>query len=149
MEADMKKLVFTAFFMAFFAVGVTVFAQNETRPNPVDDKDSQYYYVNVILEKIYPYSKGYVLQYKKNLFQYARIYVPANWFTDADSKGEIVTLPPGTVWPSLTVYYRNGQFSHVRLYVHRWINHPSWGNIPQGVNLDDQFENIESITIEY
>jgi hypothetical protein len=148
MEANMKKLAFAAIFVVFLAVGLTVFAQNQT-PNPIDDKDSEYYYVNVTLEKIFPYRKGYVVQYKKNFFQFARIYIPANWFTDADSKGEIITLPSGAAWPSLSVYYRNGQLSHVRLYVHRWASHPSWGSIPQGVNIDDKFENIETITIEY
>jgi hypothetical protein len=147
MEVIMKKLVFAAIFVVFLAVGLPVFTQSH--PNPTDDRDSEYYYVNITLEKIFPYRKGYVVQYKKNSFQYARIYLPGNWFTDADSKGEIITLPAGQVWPSLTVYYRNGAFSHVRLYIHRWASHPSWGSIPQSVNIDDQFENIDTITIEY
>jgi len=146
----MKKFVFAAIFAAFFVVGLAVFAQQEQdRPNRVDDKDSEYYYVNITLEKIFPYRKGYVVQYKKNIFQYGRIYLPANWFTDSDSKGEIITLPAGQAWPSLSVYYRNGSFSHVRLYVHRLASHSSWGSIPQSVNLDDQFDNIETIKREY
>jgi len=147
----MKKLVFAAVFVFFLvlAIGLPVFAQNEGRPNSMDDKDSEYYYVNVTLEKIFPYSKGYVVQYRKNFGQYGRIYLPANWFTDADSKGEILTLPAGKAWPSLTIYYRNGAFSHVRLYVHRWASHQTWGSIPQGINIDDQFENIENVSFEW
>jgi hypothetical protein len=147
MEVTMRKLIFSAIFVVFLAVGLPVFAQD--RPNSVDDRDSAYYYVNITLEKVFPYRKGYVVQYKKNSFQYGRIYLPANWFTDADSMGEIITLPAGQAWPSLTVYYRNGAFSHVRLYVHRWASHPSWGSIPQSVNLDAQFDNIETVVIEY
>jgi hypothetical protein len=149
MEVLMKKLVFAAVFVVLFAVGLPVFAQNEERPNSLDDRDSEYYYVNVTLEKIFPASKGYVVQYRKNFGQYGRIYLPANWFTDANSKGEIITLPAGKSWPSLTIYYRNGAFSHVRLYVHRWASHPSWGSIPQRFNIDDQFENIEAVALEY
>jgi hypothetical protein len=149
MEVRMKKLVFAAIFVAFLAIGLPVFAQDQARPNSIDDKDSEYYYVNITVEKIFPYSKGYVVQYRKNFFQYVRLYLPANWFTDADSKGEVITLPAGKGWPSLTVYYRNGQFSHVRLYVHRWSGHPSWGSVPQRINLDAQFENVDSVTIEY
>jgi hypothetical protein len=145
----MKKLVFTAFFVVFLAVGTTVFAQTETRPNPIDDKVSEFYYVNVSVEKVYPYSKGYIVMYRKGYGQFGRVYLPASWFIDASSKGEIITLPQGQAWPSLTVYYRNGQFSFVRLYVHRWANHPTWGSIPQNVNIDDRFENIDTITIEY
>jgi hypothetical protein len=150
MEAKfMKKLVFAAIFVVFLAAGLPVFAQDQPRPNSTDDRESEYYYVNVTLEKIFPYTKGYVVEYRKSFGQYGRIYLPAEWFTDASSRGEILTLPSGQAWPSLTVYYRNGSFSHVRLYVHRWASHPSWGNIPLGVNIDDQFKNIENVIIQY
>ena len=145
----MKKLVFAAIFVTFLVIGLPVFTQDQAHPNSTDDKDSEYYYVNITLEKIFPASKGYVVQYRKNFAQYGRIYLPAKWFTDADSKGEVINLPPGKAWPSLSVYYRNGAFSHVRLYVHRWASHPSWGSIPQRYKIDDQFENIETVAIEY
>jgi len=140
----MKKLVFMAIFVVFLAVGLPVFAQNQR-----DDKDSEYYYINITLEKIFPYRRGYVVQYRKGLFEYGRAYLPAEWFTDADSKGEIVTLPPGTVWPSMTIYYRNGIFSHIRLYIHRWSGHQTWGSIAQNINIDDKFDNLDSVQIEF
>ena len=140
----MKKLVFAALFVVFLAVGLPVFAQNQQ-----NEKDSEYYYVNITLEKIFPYRRGYVVQYKKNFFQYGRLYLPAEWFVDASSKGEIITLPPGKAWPSLTVYYKNGVFSHVRLYVHHVPNHESWGSIPQNAALDDKFDNVDSVKLEF
>jgi len=141
----MKNFVFSAIFVVFLAVGLPVFAQNRTD----ERKDSEYYYVNITLEKIFPYRKGYIVQYRKGLFQYGRAYLPAEWFAAADSKGEVIPLPPGKSWPSLSVYYRDGVFSHVRLYVHRWASHQTWGNIPQNVNLDGQFDDIETVKIEY
>jgi hypothetical protein len=140
----MRKLVFAAIFVVFLAVGLPVFAQNQK-----DERDSEYYYVNITLEKIFPYRKGYVVQYRKGLFQYGRAYLPSAWFTDAGAKGEVITLPPGKVWPTLTVYYKNGVFSHVRLYVHRLASHQSWGSIPQNINLDDKFDYLDSVKIEY
>jgi len=140
----MKKLVFAVILTVFVTAGLSVFAQNQK-----DDRDSDYYYVNIPLEKIYPYRKGYIVQYRKGLFQYGRAYLPAEWFAAADSKGEIITLPRGKTWPSLTIYYQNGVFSHVRLYVHWWASHETWGNIPNSVNLDDKFDNIETVKIEY
>jgi hypothetical protein len=71
------------------------------------------------------------------------------WFRDAAGKGELITLPPGRNWPYLTVYYKSGEFSHVRLYIHRSKAHETWGNIPLNVNIDDRFENIETITLEF
>jgi hypothetical protein len=140
----MKKLVFSVVFVVSLAVCLPVFAQNQK-----DERDSEYYYVNIPLEKIFPYHKGYVVQYRKGLFQYGRAYLPAEWFTAAAAKGEVIVLPPGKVWPSLTIYYKNGAFSHVRLYIHRLPSHESWGNIPQSINIDDKFDYIESIAIEY
>ena len=150
----MKKLLFTAILVVFFAVGLPVFAQTQTQTQTQsskqkDERDSEYYYVNVTLEKIYPYHKGYVVQYRKGLFQHTRAYLPAKWFIDADAKGEIITLPAGLAWPSMTVYYKNGEFSHVRLYVHRLASHATWGNIPQSVNIDSSFENVDSVAIEF
>jgi hypothetical protein len=144
MEVNMKKLVFAAVFIVSLAVGLPVFAQNQK-----DDRDSEYYYVNITLEKIFPYRKGYVVQYRKGFFQYGRAYLPAEWFTNADSTGEVVALPRGKAWPTMTVFYKDGVFSHLRLYVHRVPTHETWGSVPQNVNLDDKFDNIDSIKIEY
>jgi len=140
----MKKFVFSAIFVVFLAVGLPVFAQNQR-----DERDSDYYYVNITLEKIFPHRKGYIVQYRKGMLQYGRAYLPAEWFLEANSKGEIITLPAGQAWPSLTVYYKDGVFSHVRLYIHRWASHESWGTIPQNVDLSGKFDDIESIKIEY
>jgi len=144
MEVNMKKFVFAAIFIVSLAVVLPVFAQNQK-----DERDSEYYYVNISLEKIYPYRRGYVVQYRKGFFQYGKAYLPAEWFSDADSKGEVIVLPPGKAWPSMTVYFKDGIFSHVRLYVHRWASHQTWGSIPQNVNLDGNFDYIESVQIEY
>jgi len=139
----MKKLVFAAIFLATLSAGLPVFAQNQK-----DERDSGFYYVNITLEKIFPYRRGYIVQYRKGLFQYGRAYLPAEWFTDADSKGEIVTLPPGTAWPSLTIYYKDGVFSHVRLYIHRLATHTSWGNVPPSINIDDKFDYIDTVQLD-
>jgi hypothetical protein len=113
-----------------------------------EDKKSEFYYVNTTIEKIFPYRKGYVVQYRKNLIEIGRVYLPVEWFTDAASKGEIVRLGPGREWPSLSIYYKNGEFSHVRLYV-RPLSHQSWGNIPLTVNLDSYFEDVNDVRLEY
>jgi hypothetical protein len=140
----MKKLVFAAIFVVFLAVGLPIFAQTQR-----DERDSEYYYVNITLEKIFPHRKGYIVQYRKGFFQYGRAYLPSEWFTSADSKGEVIVLPAGKSWPSMTVYYKDGLFSHVRLYVHRWASHETWGSIPQNVEFSGQFDDIETIKIEY
>ncbi|HCC37834.1 MAG TPA: hypothetical protein DEQ14_09585 [Treponema sp.] len=140
----MKKLIFTVLFLTVFAVLTPVFAQTIS-----EDKASEYYYVNVDIEKIYPSRSGYVVEYRKSGNRMARVYLPNEWFTDAGGKGEIVSLPQGGNWPSMSVYYRSGEFSHVRLFIHKWKGHVTWGNIPLNVNINDRFEGVEGIALEF
>jgi len=140
----MRKLIIFVVFTAFLAAGLPVFAQDKKKGN-----DSEYYYVNVSLEKIFPYRNGYVVQYRKGVNQMDRAYLPMTWFSSSAGKGEIITLPTGNTWPSLTVYYKNGEFSHVRLYVHHSESHPTWGVVSQTVNLDSRFEDVETVDIKF
>ena len=141
----MKKIIIAAVFAAIIASGSPVFAQSSEQ----SEEKADYYYVNILLEKIFPYRKGYIVQYRKGLYGYARAYLPSEWFTNTASKGEIIGLPRGVSWPSLSVYYKNGEFSHVRLYVHPSPNHETWGIVPQNVNIDSSFENLEDVRLQY
>ncbi|MDR3168043.1 MAG: hypothetical protein LBT93_08865 [Treponema sp.] len=140
----MKKVVFIAAIFTMLSTVVPVMAADIP-----DDKRSEYYYVTVPIERIYPYRRGYVVSYQKGVTGIATVYLPVEWFTAASGKGELITLGSGTTWPHLTVYYRAGQFSHVRLYVRRERGHESWGNVPLNVNIDDRFENIDDLKLEF
>lgn len=124
---------------------VSLFAQNVP-----EDKQSEYFYYNVPIERIYPYRRGYVIKYRKGTSELATAYLPREWFNDAAGKGELINLTPGPAWPYLAVYYRAGEFSHARLYVFKNRSHTSWGNIPAGVNLDEHFDNVdENFRLEF
>jgi hypothetical protein len=138
----MKKLVFSVIVLA--ALSAPLFAQKFS-----EGKESEYFYVNVPLEKVYPYRKGYVVQYRKGVGQMARAYLPVEWFSKAAARGELHYLGSGTSWPYLAVYYKNGEFDHVRLYVRRNQGHETWGSIPLTVNIDDRFENVDDLKLEF
>jgi hypothetical protein len=138
----MKKFFFALVILA--ALSAPLFAQKFS-----EGKESEYFYVNVPIEKVYAYSKGYVVQYQKGLGQMARAYLPLEWFNGATARSELIYLGTGPAWPSLTVYYKNGDFSHVRLTVRRAVGHETWGTIPQGTNIDDRFENVEDLRLEF
>jgi len=140
----MKKLTVAAVFAVFLVIGSPVFAQDNHK-----EQQSEYYYKNISLEKIYPYRNGYIVQYRRGINTIDKAYLPMSWFTGSAGKGEIITLPQGKVWPSLTVYYKNGEFSHVRLYVHHLTSHETWGTIPQAVNIDSSFENVEKLDLKF
>ena len=112
-------------------------------------KESEYYYFNFPIEKIYAYRLGYIILYRKGENQIVRTTVPSHWFTDIGGKGEIIGIGSGKEWPSMTVYYKNGEFSHVRLRLRRDRSHETWGVVPLNRNIDDQFQDIEEVKLEF
>jgi hypothetical protein len=143
----MKKIIVARVFAAILAAGSPLFAQQDSR----EGQESEFYYINISLEKVFPYRAGYIVQYRKggSVGRLATTYLPMEWFTYAAGKGEIIGLPRGRGWPSMSVYYKNGEFSHVRLYVHPVYTHSTWGAVPQSVNIDDRFEGIDTIRLEF
>ena len=140
----MKKLIVAAVFTAVFVLGSPLFAQKIS-----PEKSSEYFYENVTLEKIYPSREGYILQYRKEVNGIGRVYIPNEWFTDAASKAELITLPRGKNWPSMTVFYKEGEFTHLRLYVHRWKGHQTWGNVPLNVDVEPYFKDVSTVKLEF
>ncbi|MDR0525998.1 MAG: hypothetical protein LBG90_09050 [Spirochaetaceae bacterium] len=146
----MKKIFGVSALCLILAGGTSLGAQ---------ESGSSYYYVNVPIERIYPYNKGYVVDYRTSSTgtRAARTYIPLEWFSDRVGeegnavirKGDIIALGSGKSWPYLTVYYKNGEFSHVRLYLRKERNHESWGYIQMGVNLDEYFQDVSDLKLEF
>ncbi len=134
-----------------FVTVIPVFAQDAGTRNNAGisaENESDMFYVNIPIEKIYPYQKGYVVLYRNNT-RLAQTYIPIEWFSGPEGKADLIRLGSGKRWPYLTVFYQNGEFSHLRLYVRREVTHETWGNIPVGVNIDDRFEGVETIILEF
>jgi hypothetical protein len=144
MEDKMKKFAFLVFLGAAVSLGFPLFAQEKRQ-----FKESEYYYVSVPIEKIYSYRNGYIVMYRKGVNQMARTYLPLEWFTNAGGKAEQIALGSGKAWPYLTIYYKGGQFSHVRVYVRRERSHETWGVVPMNLNIDEYFEGVEEINLEF
>ena len=135
----MKKAVLLVV-LAMLSIGASLFAQQH--------QESDYYYFSVPIERIYTHRLGYIVGYQKGLHEIAHVYIPHDWFTGAGGKGEIVTLGPGNEWPYMTLFYKNGIFSHVRLKLRSRI-HQTWGVLPLNVNLDDHFMDVYELRLEY
>ncbi|MDR2020221.1 MAG: hypothetical protein LBQ14_05570 [Treponema sp.] len=140
----MKKFSLLVLVVLVFSLGLPLFAQEKRQ-----FKESEFYYVSVPIEKIFSYRNGYVVVYRKGVNQMARTYLPLEWFVDAGGKAEQITLGPGKAWPYLTIYYKSGQFSHIRVYIRRERTHETWGVVPMNTNIDEYFEGIEDIKLEF
>lgn len=110
-------------------------------------KESEYYYITVPIEKIFYYKNGYIVLYQQG-YHLNRTYIPMEWFTVPTGKADMIALGTGSNWPQLTIYYKNGEFSHIRLYVRRNRAHETWGMVPLNVDIDQYFQNIEEIKLE-
>ena len=137
----MKRVIFL---LIVLAVVSPVFSQNNT------NERSSMYYVNVRVERIYPSVEGYIVQYLKNNSQIAIIGIPMEWFIDAAGRAELLQLPAGKNWPTMSVFFVDGEFSHLRLYVHRVKSHVTWGAVPQGADLARYFsEDRDTLNFQY
>ena len=135
----MKKLIVI---LLFLVVITPIFAQNNSEGR------SGTYYFNVPVERIFPTSQGYIIQYRGQA-AFHTIGIPNDWFFGAASRADIVILPRGQGWPSMSVFYVDGDFSHVRLYVHHSRGHISWGSISQGTDVSRFFQDGDSLTLNF
>ncbi|MDR1862549.1 MAG: hypothetical protein LBQ67_01370 [Treponema sp.] len=140
----MKKFSFFVLTVLVSSLGLPLFAQEKRQL-----KVSEYYYVSVPIEKIFTYRNGYIVVYRKGVNRMARTYLPKEWFANSTGKAETISLEAGKAWPYLTIYYKSGQFSHIRVYVRRERAHQTWGVVPMNVNIDEYFEGVEEIKLEF
>ena len=131
----------------------SVEAQQAQEPRSPEDRwgagnISELYYINVPIEKVYPYRLGYVVLYRKGANELGRAYIPYEWFRASVGKAQLFQLGDGKTWPCMSVFYKEGAFYGVKLYVAKRGTHLTWGNIPSNVNIDDRFQ-VESIDLGF
>jgi hypothetical protein len=140
----MKKLIIV---LVFLSVISPVFAQNNS--NNSNKEQPNVYYANVPVEKIYLAGTGYIVQYRRATSQIGTIGIPYNWFTDSGSVAELVKLPKGPNWPNMSVFYKDGNFSHIRLYVHWQASHQTWGVTPMGADVSKWFVEKDAFKFDF
>ena len=149
----MKKIILLLAFLLAFGHAASLFAQDQKKEDGETSskyKESEFYYYNVTIEKIFAHRLGFVVVYRRGSSNHlATTYIPSNWFSDIGGKGEIVGLGTGSEWPSMIVYYKGGEFSHVRLRLRRDRTHVTWGMIPLTVNIDEFFKDVEDIKLVF
>jgi len=140
----MKRVVSVAVLMVLVLCG-SLFAQQNTHVF----RESEFTYHTVHIERIYAHRLGFVVTYRRGTHGMARAFIPEYWFTDAGGRGELLRIGAGSAWPTMTVFTRNGEFSHVRLRVRRDRRHHSWGVVPLSANIDEFFQGVEEIRLEF
>jgi len=136
----MKRLIII---LVLLGIALPVFAQAKNK------RTEDVYYINVPVERIIPTNTGYVILYRGSKNALSVVGLRNEWFTDAAGCAELVRLADGGDWPSMSVFYKNGDFSHVRLYIHKVRGHHTWGNIPYGTDVSRYFSDKNDFKIDY
>ena len=106
------------------------------------------YYKIVPMLKVWSHQLGYMVQFWTTKNQIAQMYIPLTWFNQGvNSKADIFygNLPE---IPYVVIYWVDGKFDHVNLYVRNDFNSLSWGVLNQAGDLSSQF-NVQDVPKEF
>ena len=99
------------------------------------------------ITKIYTHKLGYKVLYLKNDLNFGEFYVPLKWFDMAGGKGVIVKgVDPA--YPYFSIFWKQGEFHSVKLFVHRDLQHESWGSLRLVPDISDKFD-IDSLELDF
>ncbi len=124
------------------AVTLPSFAQ-EKKTYPQDA-----YYKSVGIEKIWRHPLGYIVQYWTSRSEMATAYVPFTWFNQGITSKADLVYGAGPGYPYMVVYWVNGKFDHLRLYVSDNPNDLTWGVASAQGGLDAKFD-VQGPPLEY
>lgn len=101
--------------------------------------DRSVYAKSVRIARVYPHGLGYRIIYLKSTLEYAEMYVPTAWFSFGGGGKANVIWGESAEFPYFTVYWVDGKFDRILLYLHSNMHHVSWGTLPPGIDLARQF----------
>ena len=145
----MKRIVVAAFLITIVLSSGIVFAQESKPagfPTPTIRNPSDMYPFRLDVVKIYQHRLGYRVVYRVGQTDFADAYIPMEWFK-AGGKAQLIRANDPS-HPYMVVYYREGKFSHVRLFVKDYQKDPSWGILEGGPELASKFE-VEEIVPKF
>ena len=128
----MKKRILIVVILAVMVVGLSGAQETQTT------KDSELFVHTIYLNQVFRHRLGFKVTYTAENLDFEEVYIPSSWFTSAASKGELVETDSKSA-PYMDVYYRNGEFSHVRLFVRDNPSHVSWGRLTDEPNAEEKF----------
>lgn len=129
-------LAFALVLLLLSAATVTVGAQQQPKS----------YVRSVSIMKVLSHSMGYKLLYLKSSMEVGELYIPYDWFK-AGGKAEVV-FGGDRAYPYFSVFYKDGEFSFIRLYLKDNIKDVSWGRLVPREGDSAKFD-VDELAIEY
>jgi hypothetical protein len=111
----MKRAIVLFVLVAFVALGLA--AESSVQ--------SSFYPVRIDVLKVYSHGDGFKVLYRKGSSDVGVVYIPARWFVPG-GKAELVRANDPS-FPYMTIFYKDGKFDHLRLYVLTDTKDDTWG----------------------
>jgi hypothetical protein len=86
---------------------------------------SAFYPVRIDVVKVFSHGDGFKVIYRKGTADVGAVYIPARWFVPG-GKAELVRASDSS-FPYMTIFYKDGKFDHLRLYVLSDQKDETWG----------------------
>jgi hypothetical protein len=134
-DTRLKKMIFLGLVLLFF---IGVFAVAE---------DSNIFVKTMPITKVYTHRLGFKVIYLKTDLTFSEFYVPLKWFDEAGNKGVIIRGHDSS-YPYFSIFWKEGEFHSVKLYVHSNLQHDSWGALRLVPDISEQFE-IDALDLEF
>ncbi|MFO8063727.1 MAG: hypothetical protein ACQETQ_05385 [Spirochaetota bacterium] len=135
----MKKRILIVAILAIM-VGGFLGAQEAQNNN-----DSELFVHTIYLNQVFRHRLGFKVTYTADNLDFQEKYIPSSWFNSAAGKGDLVETGSKSA-PYMDVYFRNGEFSHVRLFVRDNPDHVSWGRLGNEANTQENFD-VETLEL--
>jgi len=117
----------------FMLMSLPAFSQTQ-------DNAKQAYVKSIPLVKVWMNQLGYVAQFFNSKSQISNIYVPLTWFGNGpDAKADII-YGNVTGYPYCSIYWVDGKFDHIVLYVLKDYTSTTWGILEGGTDLATKFD---------
>jgi hypothetical protein len=111
------------------------------------EQETKVYVKTIPILKILSSSAGYKVLYVKSDMQVGEIYLPLSWFGKAGGQAEIV-FGKDPSYPYFSVFYKDGKFDFIRLYVVDNIADLSWGILKKTEEELNRFK-VDTLKIVY
>ncbi|MDC7226867.1 MAG: hypothetical protein PQJ61_08875 [Spirochaetales bacterium] len=112
-----------------------------------ESTESPYFVRTMDIMKVYPHKAGYKILYRNAKMEYATFYVPMEWIGGASAKAELI-YGDSAAYPYFSIFWKDGTFDHIRLYLHKDRTHLTWGDLDPTNDISAKFEGVESIELE-
>ena len=109
--------------------------------------ESEMFVKTMPITRIYTHRLGYRVVYLKTDLDFGEFYVPLRWFNEASGKGVLIDgVDPA--YPYFSIFWKNGEFHSVKLYVKSDYADETWGSISTSEDISDRFD-VDTLELDF